>query len=195
MAKPPIMRTPDGKDFTVVFENLTKDMIARVADGAKQCLDIVALYATQKHMIMTRGLAEAATKPVHSSKLMWRTARLAGSLLDKYRFTSANLPTATGSLGTLAMVTKDIVGFAKTIPTTRFASGGKKEGYREVKYKKGQGYFCKIGTKVPYAAQHEFGIPPYPKRPFLVPGLDSAKGKFPGIMTKILGRTIEAHGF
>lgn len=190
MANQIIMKTSDGKDFEVVFENLTKDMIASLSGAARQCLDVVALYATQKHMIMTRGISEAVKKPVHLSKLTWRSGRLAGSLLENYRFTEVNLPTATSSLATLAITTKDIFGFAKTIPTIRFSYIGKKEGFREIKYIKGKGYFCKIGTKVPYASQHELG-----KRPFLEPGLGSASGKFPGIVENILGKTIKAHGF
>ncbi len=56
-------------------------------------------------------------------------------------------------------------------------AGGSREGIREIKVNSGSNFSARIGSRVPYAAAHEFGYPPrnLPARPYLRPALNASK--------------------
>lgn len=171
------MVTADGKDFQKDFENLNKGMLELAfANGISAAMDRAALLVSQRHMIMTRGVADARSRPVHPTKLTWRSGDLARSLLNKFTFQHTKLPIVKG------------VAFRRPK-----GGGGKKEGYRTIKIES-RGVSGEQGTNVPYAAQHEFGIG-YPKRPFMEPTARDIQPEFEGIIGIELNKVSKTLGY
>ena len=177
MAKSGItMVTADGKDFLKDFKNLNEGMILGIANGISAAMAKAALFATQRYMIMTRGIAGAKLRPVHPTKLTWRSGDLARSWLNKFTFEHRRL--------------SKVKGIAFRRPKS---GGGEKQGYRTIKIEKG-GVTGEQGTDVPYAPQHEFGIE-YPKRPSVEPAAKDIQREFKGICEVELNKVSKTLGY
>ncbi len=82
--------------------------------------------------------------------------------------------------------------------TFSFAGGasGEKEGIREINVSSVGDFSAKLGSRVPYAAAHEFGYPPrnLPARPYLNPALNASKDNILMIFNKRLEQLIKDTG-
>lgn len=193
--------TDDGRTLEKNYEELFDAFTISVHNGLNECMDAVAFAAVGNFMIKTAGIVGAATKPVHPTKLTIRSGRLAKAVKDNYRYSSVRLPSA-GKIN-------------QQKPKTLKLIGGKKEGFRKIKYAKRKGFFGEMGVdKVPYAALHEYGgdvtrgtkagrsggfnisgTAHYPERSYLRAGLALVKNKFWRIMEKHLGDAINRLGW
>ena len=107
-------------------------------------LEEVGNVAAQDYMKST-SLAEAVASPSSGSILTTRSGRLVGSVVGTWRFSQASLPV------------KVEKGMRKKVRQTQAGfEGGKKESIRKV-MATGSKIEGIIGSKVPYAAIHEYG--------------------------------------
>ncbi len=174
--------TADGRDFLEDFENLNESMFLAIAAGISAAMGQAALYATQRHMVMTRGVSGALGAPIHPTKLTWRSADLARSILDKFTFKATKLPKA----GKVAAIKR---------PRTLAGGGtGRKEGYRTIE-KKANAIIGEQGTRVPYAHVHEFGSITHPERPFMDPAAQDIQREFVGFIEVELNKATKTLGY
>lgn len=138
-----------------------------LADATAVALDEVGFTAVKDFMRATT-IPQAIKYPPKSPTdvLTVRTGRLAGSIVGNFRFSSTRLPRS---------VEKFKSGEYKSSKAE--FGGGKNESIREIKITTG-GIQGIIGSRVPYAARHEFGKSPVPARPYLRPAVKVA---FPAI--------------
>ena len=148
----------DGSDPEEKFKELSPINVNASASGIAEIMNQIALVSVGKHMINAGGIASAKTAPIHPYKLTIRTGRLSKSVLNAFNFSVAKLPFVK------ELSDKYIRGRTKE----KFEDG-RKEGFRKIFYDKtlkivnGQ-----MGTSVPYAYLHEYGIGKHPARPFLL---------------------------
>jgi len=128
-------------------------------EATRVALDEVGFTAVQKFMKPTTLSQAISDKP--TDVLSVRSGRLAGSIVGNFAFSKTSLPSS---------VEKHRSGNYNS--SSSDFSGGKKESIREAKITAG-GIQGIIGSKVEYAARHEFGFPKgkTPARPYLRPAV------------------------
>ncbi len=148
-----------------------------LADATAVALDEVGFVAVRTFMRATTvgqaiGLAASDVVTV-------RTGRLAGSIVGNFRFSETTLPSSVEKFRT-GQYNSSNSGFG----------GGRKESIREVKVRPG-GIQGIIGSKVKYAARHEFGFKSTPARPYLRPAVKVALPSVKNIYRETLTSTFQ----
>jgi len=136
-----------GKDLQKYAKRLQKSILRDVLFAA---LEEAGNVAASEYMTPTASKEAAVGSPT-GKNLMVRSGRLIGSVVGNWRFAEVNLPHTVQALAQ-GKTRSDKSGF----------ESGKKESIRKVSIK-GAKFEGTIGTKVPYAAIHEFGGETHPR--------------------------------
>ena len=131
-------------------------------DAVAASMQEIANVSAQDFFNPTFSLEEARTAPPLSDMITSRSNRLISSILGSFNFNSTGLPPKTKSL----------------LSTPPKAGKGKSESIREIKVTP-FGFSGIMGSKVPYAAIHEFGgdtgRATIPARPYLHPAIEKSQ--------------------
>jgi len=186
MAKSKVtFKMADGSDPVKTFKELSPINVQASAAGIAEIMNQIGIVSITKFMINAGGLLSAKLAAIHPTKLTIRTGRLSRSILNAFSFSIAKMPLVK-NLGDR---------FIRGRTKTKFANG-KKEGFRRIFYDKSlKRVNGEMGTKVPYAAIHEFGEGSYPKRAFLFPAVDAVRPRMASIIEKELGKAYRKKGW
>ena len=186
MAKPKVtFKMADGTDPEKRFKELTPINITASAAGIAEIMNQIGITSITDFMINAGDIASAKLAVIHPTKLTIRIGRLSRSILNAFSFSIAKLPLVK-NLGDR---------FVKGRTKTKFANG-QKEGFRKIFYDKSlRRVNGEMGTKVPYAAVHEFGGRVHPKRAFLFPAVEKVRPRMAGIIDKELGKAYRIKGW
>ena len=142
-------------------------------------MEAVGFRAVSEYMIQTT-MQEAVWGGTDPNRLTVRTGRLAGSILSAPRFSKSELPTGIESL------------YMQEKPKTISRKGGQQEAINEI-VAEGATFHGIKGSRVEYAAKHEFGRGVRP-RPYLVPALRDSEAMLMNMIEQTMTHQIKAQG-